>query len=600
MTFGHWRTRFIHWMSIVVLGVPLALVMARAQGSERIVSFHSDITVNADSTMEVRETLQVQAEGSLIYHGIYRDFPTKYFDGSGKRIEVGFRFLAALRDGSPERFHIDPISNGKRVYLGDANVVIPRGEHTYVLVYRTDRQLGFFESGDELYWNVTGNGWAFPIDEASADVRLPEGVPPDDIDTEAYTGYQGAKGQRYRASVENGVARFTTTKRLGAGEGLTIVTRWPGGYVTQPTRLMQVQYLFRDDEPLFLGGGGLILLIAYYLFVWLRVGRDPPRGIVVPIYEPPESLSPAVMRYILYMRYDDRCFAAAILSLAVKGYLTIREDAPSGLLSRGRYTLLSTSKAADAGLSRDEKVVLEQLFRERKSVELIPDNHEIVRAAKSAQSKCLRVLYMPGFFRVNGGWHILGIVFSLAVGACVFLLHPRGDFGLAWFLLNPLGYATLGTVALALVANGVFGKLLFAPTRKGRTTMDRIEGFKLYMSVAEKADLQRISGPPPPPTKELYERYLPSALALGVEQRWAERFAGVFALQAAGSAPGWYSGSAWDPSDVGSFDRSLASSLDSAVASASSAPGSSSGSSSDGGGGGSSGGGGGGGGGGGW
>ena len=57
--------------------------------------------------------------------------------------------------------------------LGDANVGLNPGEHTYSLRYRSDRQIGFFASRDELYWNVTGNGWAFPIDSASATVRLP-------------------------------------------------------------------------------------------------------------------------------------------------------------------------------------------------------------------------------------------------------------------------------------------------------------------------------------------------------------------------------------------------------------------------------------------
>ena len=442
---------------------------------------------------------------------------------------------------------------------------------------------------------MTGNGWAFPIDVASADVTLPDGVASDDIQTEAYTGRQGVRREEYEASVEKGVARFTTTHALAVGEGLTIVTTWPSGHVTQPTRAMQAQYLLRDDEPLVFGAGGLVLLAAYYFLVWFRVGRDPPRGIVVPIYEPPEALSPAVMRYILRMRYDDRCFAAATLSLAVKGYLTIDENEPRGIVRTGRYALKRTSKNADSDLSRDEKVILEELFRGRQYIELIPENHAEVKAAKTAHAKCLRVLYMPGFFQINGGWHMLGIVISVAVAACVFLVHPRGDFGMAWFLLNPLGYATLAAVLLGLVANGVFGKLLFAPTRRGRSVMDRIEGFKLYLGVAEEQDLQRIKAPPLP-TKELFERYLPAALALGVEQRWAERFAAVFALQANSAAPAWYQGSGWDSSDVGNFNCSLASSLDSAISSASSAPGSSSGSD----GGGSSGGGGGGGGGGGW
>ena len=103
---------------------------------------------------------------------------------------------------------------------------------------------------------------------------------------------------------------------------------------------------------------------------------------------------------------------------------------------------------------------------------------------------------------------------------------------------------------------------------------------------------------PPDDTPELFERYLPYAIALGVENRWAERFAGVLAAAAAQGRQGfaWYSGSrnAWDDPD--GFVDSVGSSLASTISSASTAPGSSSGS----GGGGSSGGGGGGGGGGGW
>ena len=576
----------------------LSFLATGANGSERILSFHSDITVNADSTMEVRETLQVQAEGDRIRHGIYRDFPTQYADSTGRRVVVGFRFLAALRDGERESFRIETLPNGKRIYLGDAGVNVSRGQHSYVLVYRTDRELGFFGSEDELYWNVTGNGWTFPIDVASADVTLPDGIPSDSIQGEAYTGWAGAQGQHYQTSVENGVARFTTTRRLGAGEGLTIVTTWPAGYIRQPTLAMQAQYLFRDEQPLFLGGGGLALLTGYYLLAWIRVGRDPERGIVVPLYEPPDSLSPAVMRYLLRMRYDDRCFAAAVLSLAVKGYLTI-EDGTRAHAGQGSCTLTRSPEAVGSDVSRDEKVVLEGLFQANHTIELIPENHQIVQSAKAAQRKCLRVLYMPGFFQINGGWHGLGILMSLLIASAALLIHPRGDFGLSWFLTNPFGYATLAAVALGFVANGIFGKLLFAPTRKGRALMDRIEGFKLYLSIAEGRDLQRIANPPSP-TTQLYERYLPAALALGVEQRWAERFASVFAMQAASSAPNWYNGNAWDSRDVGSFGKSLGSSLDSAVSSASSAPGSSSGSSSGSDGGGSSGGGGGGGGGGGW
>ena len=147
---------------------------------------------------------------------------------------------------------------------------------------------------------------------------------------------------------------------------------------------------------------------------------------------------------------------------------------------------------------------------------------------------------------------------------------------------------------MAFVANVAFGRLLKAPTVAGRATMDHVEGFRLYLDVAEGDELKLVAAPPL--TVGLYERYLPAALALEVEQHWAERFATVFATQAAAHTPSWYSGDAWDTRNVASFTSDLGSSFSSAISSASTPPGSSSGS----GGGGSSGGGGGGGGGGGW
>jgi uncharacterized membrane protein len=124
-----------------------------------------------------------------------------------------------------------------------------------------------------------------------------------------------------------------------------------------------------------------------------------------------------------------------------------------------------------------------------------------------------------------------------------------------------------------LVANGVFGKLLKAPTVAGQTLMDHIRGFKMYLEVAEGEDLKRMKGLPPPLTPQLYESYLPAALALDVEQRWAERFANVLNVQSPNYAPAWYVGSGWDIHNMGSFSRELGSSLGSAISAASTAPG---------------------------
>jgi uncharacterized membrane protein len=159
------------------------------------------------------------------------------------------------------------------------------------------------------------------------------------------------------------------------------------------------------------------------------------------------------------------------------------------------------------------------------------------------------------------------------------------------------------TICFALLGglNITFFFLLKRPTLAGRSLMDEIEGFRMYLSVAEEERLKLSH--PPDKTPELFEKYLPYALALDVENEWNDQFATI--LAAASTAPGeagigyrprWYRGTAWRPGHGGAFSRGLGASLGTAVASSVTAPGSSSGS----GGGGFSGGGGGGGGGGGW
>lgn len=144
----------------LVLAV-FVLASVEAKSEERVLGFHSDIEIYQDSSMTVREHITVRAEGRRIRRGIYRDFPTTYKDRLGNRYKVGFEMVSVVRNGQREDYHTKSISNGIRIYFGNKNRLVNTGEHTYVLTYRTSRQLGFFEKHDELYWNVTGNGWDF-------------------------------------------------------------------------------------------------------------------------------------------------------------------------------------------------------------------------------------------------------------------------------------------------------------------------------------------------------------------------------------------------------------------------------------------------------
>jgi len=254
-------------------------IVSSSFADERILSFHSDIYVNPNSSLRVVETIQVQSEQNKIRRGIYREFPTDYKDSLGNRHTVRFVVNGVERDYSPEDYHIKRQSNGVRVYFGRSDRILPPGVYTYKLEYETNRQLGFFEDHNELYWNVTGNGWEFPIYQASAKVYLPADVSMSEVKVNGYTGYFGSKEQDYVSSIESfNSVYYSATKPLNRQEGLTIVTQWPKGYVTEPTLSKQLQFIMKDNKELLYGSAGLLILLAYFMTAWFLVGRDPKAG----------------------------------------------------------------------------------------------------------------------------------------------------------------------------------------------------------------------------------------------------------------------------------------------------------------------------------
>ena len=300
-----------------------------------------------------------------------------------------------------------------------------------------------------------------------------------------------------------------------------------------------------DNRPVLFGLFGLILLIMYYYLVWNRVGRDPPGRVIIPEYEMPANLSAAAMRYLMRMKYDNQCFAAAILSLAVKGYLRIEEI--DGLLGFGKhFTLVREPNPGKAPLSDDEQKLLGKLFGKIDKLDARAGKYRRINGASSTHETSLDAGYKRGFFSINGGWHLLGIFLSLLFIAITLSLPGKADFWPQWYFVTPLGWFTLFTVIGALVVNGVFGKLLRAPTVVGQAAMDHILGFKMYLEVAEREDLARITQAAAENDPGLYEAYLPAALALDVEQKWAKRFARELELEPTQYQPAWYSGSSWN------------------------------------------------------
>jgi uncharacterized membrane protein YgcG len=623
---------------------------------ERITDFASHIVVDRHGSLTVTESIDVVAAGEQIKRGIYRDFPTTYDGPLGTRVQVPFEIVRVERDGRPEPFHTRPQENGVRIYIGREDVEIPPGPHTYRLTYRTAEQLGFFADHDELYWNATGNGWAFPIARASASIVLPLDAGRERVTLEGYTGPSGSTEQALTTAVDprSGVLRFTTTRTLGSYEGLTIVASFPKGYVREPTADERRAAWLRSNRHLVAGAAGLGVVLLYYLAVWLAVGRDPSRGTIIPLFEPPLGLDAAGLRYLRRMGYDERCFTAALVGLGVKGWLRLDEK-------DGEFTVRRGS-SRQTPLSGPERRLNGALLGSVESVALVQRNHARIRAAIDALREGLALEYEGTMFRANRRWLWPGLALSvgalLAMGwygptagagsaamafimvwlgvwtyACLSLLENvrRGwrhavrpgigavsrvlaivlavivtAFSLPFLAGELFGLFALTQITspwsapLLLMLAGVswlFAVLLKQPTRAGQLVMDQIDGFGMYLSTAEGDALRQA----PPRTPELFEKMLPFAIALDVEQAWSERFADILQAAAEGgkersAGPRWYSGQSWHQVGATTFSSMVGASLSSAIASSSVAPGSRSGS----GGGGSSGGGGGGGGGGGW
>ena len=567
------------------LFVLLAFSAPVACAAEVIERFDSVVSVARDGTLTVTETIRVNAEGKQIKRGIYRDFPLTFRDDGGQRREVSFDLLDVMRDGKPEPFFTRSQGPGIRIYAGKSDVFIPRGKHTYVFRYRTGRQVRWFDGKAELNWNVTGNFWNFPIEAARYRLHLADGLRL--LRFTAYTGERGARGTDWRGEIGNANELVVeTTKPLPPGHGLTVVAALPDGAVEPPTPTDEFWYAVLDNRHWIFAGTGFVLLLGYYLATWNAVGRDPKGGVIIPLFHPPNKLSPALANYVHnwgFGRNKWRAFTAAALSLAVRGLLLFDDkDEKLTLKTTGR-------EPKDGDLPPGELAIFDWVKQRGGSVSIDSANGSAVSSIGASFTAAIEQENRHRFFKRNIGYVIFGLVLTVAavVGTLVFGHLSDEDIGILILIVmaGVFGGAVLVPVLLALfkaasfasvvrsvltvvmlgifvtvainvigavfpggfgeilptlwflvsgypfpfllvgafaILNGFFLYLMRAPTALGRPIMDRLAGFRLYLETAESA---RLNLQAPEITTERFEALLPYAVALNVEKPWSEAFA---------------------------------------------------------------------------
>ncbi len=577
---------------LAALAVLLPVAAGGQEGGRSLVieSFDATLRVEEDGWLEVRERIEVAFRGS--WNGIYRDIPVEYRTPQGFSYGLFLDDVTVL-DGAGEPLEYTSSREGPYRRL---KIRVPGAQdatRTVQVHYRVPNALRFHEEYDELYWNVTGDEWQMPIRRASAMVLLPDGA--EHTRAASWTGgYGSSEDAAESTEIEQGFY-FETTEELAYREGLTVAVAWAPGLVAAPSSFTRLRFFLRSNWPFFLP---LLSLLLMWRWWWHR-GRDPQRRSVAPQYAPPRGLRPAEAGTLVDNRPDLRDITAVVVDLAVRGWLRIEETGGEGMLSRlldGRdYALTPLRPRRDwAELEPHERRVLEGLFAGGvdhegipAAVELSELKNEFYSELPGIRSSVFDSLVSKGFYeerpdKVQQRW--------MGIGAVLMGLGVVGGMLVAeTFTLSPLTGVLAGVLTgLPVLAFGVF---MPARTVQGTRALEEVLGFEEFLERVESDRFRRmIQGP------EMFEAYLPYAMAFGVAEKWARAFEDLYT-----EPPDWYRGR-WD----GRFHalyltNSLSSMSTTAASTMTSAPRSSGGSGfSGGGGGGFSGGGFGGGGGGGW
>jgi uncharacterized membrane protein len=506
----------------------LALFAALPATARDLVFQHFDaqIYVRADGTIDVTETMETQFIGS--WHGIYRTIPVEYSDPHGLNYTLFIEDVSAT-DDTGQKLKLEQNREGRYVKF---KIYVPAAEdatRTITLHYRVLDAMRFFADHDELYWNVTGDEWQNAIDLVTARIELPDGVT--GLRAIAYTGVFGSHAQDAQVEVGSNYVQIRSTRRLGYRQGLTAVVGFDKGFVQPPSAGEQFTRFLRSNLPLF------IPVIAFFVMLWLwwTRGRDPARNAISVQYEPPDKLTPGECGTLVDNEAAMRDITATLVDLAVKGYMTIEQIDEShllGLTHSKEYIFHLKKPPGEWDSARPhEQEMLSALFDAGATtdVKLSDLQNHFYKCLPMIRDRIFNALMSDGYYlhrpdTVKQGYMGVGILIGFLMTAGTrFLSAITGIASGTWVIA---GLATGAVIA-------IFGWFMSARTITGARALEKVLGFEEFLGRVEKDQIERLQKTP-----ELFEKFLPYAMALQVEKKWVQAFSGI-AVQ----PPQWYQGS---------------------------------------------------------
>ncbi|MDR2180905.1 MAG: DUF2207 domain-containing protein [Synergistaceae bacterium] len=314
--------------------------------------------VTQNGILSVEETLTVLFEGTLSAD-LTRGISGHYSSDEYKHLKTGFVLLNATLDEHPTKISIRRNPDSLRLTLAAEGDHFSPGRHVFKLKYELINMIvpqTFPQTvpqtisqtvprsdniADLLIWSLVRES-SCPILRISVEVKLPDTPSATSLDNRKepspfrlFTGYLSDYREGEKIHIERpGLMR--TTARLPEGKAFTLHIAWDKGLVIHGDR--------RVSPWRYWDLGVMILLFVYYVFTGLTYGRSPKRQTASLSFEPPENLSPGLLRCIRDAGMSARALTAEILNLAVKGYIhlynfTAGESAEDKTKSgRKRYT----------------------------------------------------------------------------------------------------------------------------------------------------------------------------------------------------------------------------------------------------------------------
>jgi len=506
--------------AIVLTLLLCASVIGAQAKSWRVADFQDNITVAKDGSAVVTERITLTFVGE--WHGIHRTIPIAYPGPNGTNYEL-YVHVTGVSDGEGRALKYDSsVSNGFRdlkIYIPDA----VDATRTVEIAYRVRNGTRFFEDHDEFYWNVTGNDWPVPIDHAAATVRFPDAAA-GSLRAQAFTGVYGSTARDATAKIDGAEAQFETNNPLPMRGGLTVDVYIPKDILEEPGVITRVFW--------FLGGNPVVFLplvtLAVMFPLWWYKGRDPDPGMsVAPMYEPPAGISPAEAGTLLEDTIHPRDITSTMVDLAVRGYIKIEETAEKVVLFTHKdyvFHLLKPRQQWGNDLAPHERVMLENVFAGGDETRLSSLKNRFYTAVPVIRQDIMAQLKNKGIYLLDPE-----SANGYSVGAAVAILIPFAIFqylGWANFLSSvPL---LIASVLVSALVWWLFARVMTAKTVKGARTRIAVLGFQEFMN---RVDAERLKVMPP----TTFEKFLPYAMALGVEHHWAQAFAGIIK-----DPPSWY------------------------------------------------------------